>query len=142
MTRPLILAAALVLALRVALPGFPQLPEDVTSERNPGKRSEIAIDAADRLIDQVRAYYKAGRTDRAKEELDLISRLADECLRSTQEAHKSKYWKRSELKVAALTRRVQSLAQELDYTQRDDANKVAVHLDAIHDKLLAGVMQK
>lgn len=142
MIRPLACAAAFVLALRVALPGSTPLPEEVTSERNAGKRSEIAIDMADRSVDHVRAYYKAGQVNRAEEELDLISRLADECLRSTQEAHKSKYWKRSELKVAALTRRIQSLAQELDYTQREDANKLAVHLDAIHDKLLAGVMRK
>jgi hypothetical protein len=123
-------------------PPSAELPEAVAAERNPGKRSEIAVETADRSLDQARADYKAGRPEQGGAELDLVARLADECLSSTEEAHKSKYWKRSEMRIAALNRRVRSLAEELDYTQRDKANEVAAHLDSIHDKLLAGVMKK
>ena len=132
----------LTLFLAMALSASSHLPAEVTSERNPGKRSEIAIDAADRSLDQARAYYKAGQVQEGEEQLDLISRLADECLSSTEEARKSKYWKKSELRVAALNRRVRSFADELSYNQRDKAKELAAHLDSIHDKLLAGVMRK
>jgi hypothetical protein len=125
-----------------AFPNNPQLPEEVTSEHNPGKRSEIALASADRLLDEARSHYKAGETQRGEEELDLIRRLADECFSSAQEAHKSKYWKKAEMRIAALSRRVHSLAEELDYTQREKANQLAEHLDHIRDKLLAGVMSK
>lgn len=138
----LALMAMLVPLLMIVPPAAGQLPQEVTSERNSGKRSEIAIDAADRSLDQARAYYKAGQQHRGEEELELISRLADECLSSTEEARKSKYWKKAELRIAALNRRVRSFADELSYDQRDAANKLATHLDSIHDKLLAGVMRK
>lgn len=134
--------AAFFLLVAMTLPASSQVPEEVLSEHNPGRRSEIAVDTADRSVDQARADYKAGRQRQGEEELDLISRLADECLSSTEEAHKSKYWKKSEMRIAALNRRVRSFADELDYDQRDKANKLAAHLDSIHDKLLAGVMRK
>jgi hypothetical protein len=132
----------LTLLMAAILQAWSHLPAEVTAERNPGKRSEIAIDAADRSLDQARAYYKAGQEQQGEEQLDLISKLADECLSSTEQARKSKYWKKSELRVAALNRRVRSFAEELGYNQRDKANELAVHLDSIHDKLLAGVMRK
>jgi hypothetical protein len=132
----------LMLFFAASLPAWSQLPAEVTAERNPGKRSEIAIDAADRSLDQARAHYKAGQDQQGEEQLDLISQLADECLTSTEQAHKSKYWKKSELRIAALNRRVRSFAEELSYNQRDKANKLAAHLDSVHDKLLAGVMKK
>ena len=142
MTHSFVIAAVLVPMLAVVLPASSRLPQEVESERNPGKRSEIAIDAADRSLDRARAYYKAGQQGKGEEELDLISRLADECLRSAQEAHKSKYWKKAELRIAALNRRVRSFSDELSYDQRDKPNQLAEHLDSIHDKLLAGVMRK
>jgi hypothetical protein len=132
----------LALLFPVSLSAGSDLPAEVTAQRNPGKRSEIAIDAADRSLDQARAYYKAGQDEQGEQQLDLISKLADECLSSTEEARKSKYWKKSELRVAALNRRVRSFAEELGYNQRDKANQLAAHLSSVHDKLLAGVMKK
>lgn len=142
MTHPLALAAAFLLLTTVVVSASSKLPEEVLSERNPGKRSELALDTADRSLDQARTYYKAGQQQKGEEELDLISMLADECLRSTEEAHKSKYWKKSEMRIAALNRRVRSLTDELSYDQRDPGNNLAAHLDSIRDKLLAGVMRK
>lgn len=142
MMRWLALPILLTLFFPLSLFAWSQLPAEVTGERHPGKRSEMAIDAADRSLDQARAYYKAGQEERGEEQLDLISKLADECLSSTEEARKSKYWKKSELRVAALTRRVRSFAEELSYNQRDKANQLAAHLSSVHDKLLAGVMKK
>jgi uncharacterized membrane protein len=59
-----------------------------------------------------------------------------------EEAHKSKYWKKAELKVAALMRRVNSLIADLDYNERGKAQELETHLSRVHDQLLAGVMAK
>jgi hypothetical protein len=118
------------------------LPEEVTAERNPGKRSEIAVTLADKSIDLARTYYRAGDAGRGDSELDLVRQLADECFRSAEQAHKSKYWKKAEMRIAALSRRVRSLVEELGYEQREKGRELADHLDSIHDKLLAGVMSK
>jgi uncharacterized protein YciU (UPF0263 family) len=118
------------------------LPEEVRAEHNPGKRSEVAIELADRSVDQARAYFAAGDVKRGDSELALIGSLANECYNSTLEAHKSKYWQRAEMKVAALHRRIHSLLEELDFEERGKAAELAAQLDEIHDKLLAGVMGK
>jgi hypothetical protein len=134
-----------VLLLPLAAVAFSQatgLPEEVTSEHNAGKRSEIAVTLADKSIDQARSYYRAGDAARGDSELDLVRQLADECFSSAERAHKSKYWKKAEMRIAALSRRVRSLTEELGYEQREKGRDLADHLDSIHDKLLAGVMSK
>ncbi len=127
----------------LALPGLARdVLDEVKAEQNPGKRSELAAQSADDSLDKARSYYKKGDIIRGDAELNEIGLLADECYRSAQEAHKSKYWKKTEMKIAMLTRRVRSLAEELGYDQRDKANQVADHLSEIRDKLLQGVMSK
>ena len=118
------------------------LPANLRNEPNPGKRSEMAIELADKSLDQARDYYRAGDVARAEAELDEVGALADECYQSALEAHKSKYWKKAEQKIAALSRRVHSVAEGLGYEQREKPEQLRARLDAIHDKLLAGVMSK
>ncbi|MGA8594980.1 MAG: hypothetical protein WB676_09575 [Bryobacteraceae bacterium] len=135
-------------ALLIASAGFliatpaETLPPEVTGERNPGKRSEIAIDLADKALDQARSFYQSGDTARGESQLDLVGTLADECFSSAEASHKAKYFKHDEMKVSALARRVRSFMDDLGYEQRDKARRLASHLDEIHDKLLAGVMGK
>lgn len=116
--------------------------DEVRAERNPGRRSELAMDMADEALDRARDFYRSGDQRRGEEQLVAVDKLADECLSSVQQAHKSKYTKKAELKVAALSRRVNSLVDDLGYEQRDKAREVHAHLEEIHDKLLAGVMGK
>lgn len=119
-----------------------ELPSEVTAERNPGRRSEIAADVASTALAQARAAYESGNDAHGDEELELVGKLANECLEATKESGKQRYWKRNELKIAALARRVRSLANDLSYDQRGKAQELAAQLDAVHDKLLAGVMKK
>jgi hypothetical protein len=116
--------------------------DEVKAERHPGRRSELALRNADESVDRAREFYRSGDLKRGDEELTLVEQLADECLSSVEEAHKSKYTKKAELRVAALSRRVSSLADDLGYDQRDKAHEVHSRLEEIHDKLLAGVMGK
>jgi hypothetical protein len=139
LSRALVLIAAA--AFLTAATGE-SLPPEVTSERNPGKRSEIAIDFADKAFDQARSFYQSGDIAHGESQLNLVATLADECFTSAQESHKAKYYKRDEMKVSTLTRRVRSFADDLGYEQREKASLLASHLDEIHDKLLRGVMGK
>jgi hypothetical protein len=143
MTRLLVLSAVVLLFAPVARPEVSsELPAEVKNEHNPVKRFDIAIDLADQSVDHARSAYKGGDQKLAETELDLVAVLADDCLHSAEEVHKSKYWKKAELKIAALRRRVNSLTDDLGYDQRDKAKELSEHLDSIHDKLLSGVMGK
>ena len=116
--------------------------DEAQAERNPGKRSEIALELADKSLDQARDYYHSGNPLKGDSELDMIDNLATECLSSVEEAHKSKYWKKAELKLSALMRRVNSLINDLNYNERGKAQELETHLSRVHDQLLAGVMAK
>ncbi|MGH9697377.1 MAG: hypothetical protein ACRD5Z_24750 [Bryobacteraceae bacterium] len=116
--------------------------DEAQAERNPGKRSEIALELAGKSLDQARDYYVSGNRLKGDSELDMIDSLAAECLTSVEEARKSKYWKKAELKIAALMRRVNSLIGDLSYDQRGKAQELETHLNQVHDRLLAGVMAK
>jgi hypothetical protein len=133
-----LLAAAVVRSAA----GAGMLPPELTAQHNPGKRSELAIELAAKALEQARGYYEAGKAEEADAQLDLVEELAKECLASARESRKEKYWKRAELKTAALSRRIRSLIEELNYNQRDRAQLLAKQIDSIHDKLLAGVMAK
>ncbi len=135
-----------LMALVCLLPPFLMLAQsaldEVKNEPNPGKRSELAIEAADRSIDEARDAYRSGNIRNGDAELQAVENLADECLSSVEEANKYRYWKKAELKIRHLTRRVDSLMDEIGYDQREKAQHTRAHLDQIHDKLLAGVMRK
>jgi hypothetical protein len=116
--------------------------DDVKNESNPGKRSELSIEAANRTLDEARAAYLGGNATKGDSEMQDVETLADECLSSVEQANKYRYWKKAELKVRQLTRRVETLSDDLSYDQRGKAQALRAHLDQIHDKLLAGVMRK
>lgn len=116
--------------------------DEVKNQPNPGKRSELAIEAANRSLDEARESYLGGNSTKGDSEIKEVATLADECLSSVEQANKYRYWKKAELRIRQLTRRVESLADDLGYDQRAKAQELRAHLDQIHDKLLAGVMRK
>lgn len=143
MKTPVSRASLVVMFLAMSAAAVAQTAlDDVKAERNPGRRSEMAMMMADESLDHAREFYRSGDSKQGDAELALIDQLADECLSSVEKAHKSKYTKKAELRVVALSRRVNSLADDLGYDQRDKAREVHSHLEEIHDKLLAGVMGK
>ena len=140
MMRPVCLIVLLFAAALASL--AVNVVDQVKAEPNAAKRSEMAIEYAEQSLDQARSYYKAGNAARGDSELHVISALADECFSSVQEANKPKYWKKTEMKIGTLTRRVRSLTEDLGYDQRDGAIQLADHLNQIRDKLLQGAMKK
>jgi hypothetical protein len=133
--------ASFVLASSLLLMGQ-STADEVKNESNPGKRSELSIEAANRTLDEARAAYLGGNSKKGDADMQEVETLADECLSSVEQANKYRYWKKAELKVRQLTRRVETLSDDLSYDQRGKAQELHAHLDQIHDKLLAGVMRK
>jgi hypothetical protein len=118
------------------------MPTEVTEEHNAGRRSELAADWANRTLDDARDDYGKGDPERGDLQLGLVGKLVDECWNATVEANRSKYYKKSELKMAMLAKRVRALKDDLNYDRQDKAEQLAQQIDSIHDKLLAGVMGK
>jgi hypothetical protein len=133
---------AFILALLIA---FADLTA-VKAETDLNKRSELALTNADQQIDAARQAYSAGDDKALHAALDEIVESVDLSYDSLQETHKaprkSKYYKRAELKVQAMLRRLASFRDEVTYDARPPLETVYKKLSDVHDHLLADIMSK
>lgn len=119
---------------------------EVKSEPDLNRRSELALMNADEKIDAARQAYQAGDEGA---ELAAIQEVAEsvaicyESLEKTRsEPRKSKYYKRAELKVSALMRRLSGFRDEVSFDFRPNVEAVLKRLSDIHDELLSDIMSR
>ncbi len=111
-------------------------------ERNPVKRSTMALNFADTAFDNARDFYTKGEFDKGDAQLEDMTHALHECVVSLGAAHKARFYKKAELNVASLQRRMQGLLDDISVQRRGWAEQTSRRLDEIHDKLLDGVMRK
>lgn len=115
---------------------------DVRDEHDPGKRSEKLLETAEAAFDAARAAYAKDDIHTGDAHLDEMMSALHNCVSTLGTVHKSRLYKRAELRVASLQRRLQSLLDEISITQRGWAEQTGRQLEEIHDKLLEGAMKK
>jgi hypothetical protein len=116
--------------------------DELKAEHDPGRRSELALSFADIAFDTARDFYSKGEVHKGDAQLEDMMNALNECEVSLQTAHKAKFYKKAELRVAYLQRRMQGLLDDIELQQRGWAEYTQRKLDEIHDKLLDGVMRK
>jgi hypothetical protein len=115
---------------------------ELQAEQNPQKRSEKALTLADAAFDTAREFYLKGEIEKGDAELEDMTKALDACVASLNEAHKGKFYKKAEMNVATLQRRLDGLMAGVSVQQRGWVEYTSRKLDEIHDKLLNGVMSK
>ena len=75
-------------------------------------------------------------------QLEEMINALNECVSSLDAAHKAKFYKKPEMKVAYLQRRMSGLLDDLGIQVRGWAEYTQRKLDEVHDKLLNGAMRK
>lgn len=119
---------------------------DVKAEPNLEKRSELALENANRAIDDARAAYQAGDVKKADANLEEVRESVNVSLdaleNSGKQARKSKYFKRAEIKVRGLLRRLSSFRDEMSVDDRRPLDDSAARLQEVHDRLLLEIMSK
>jgi polyhydroxyalkanoate synthesis regulator phasin len=118
------------------------LLSELKAEHDPAKRSEMALNFAENAFDNARAFYVKGEIDKGDAQLEDMTNVLNECVVSLAEAHKGKFYKKAELKVAYLLRRMEGLMDDIDLPQRGWAEQSERKVEEIHDKILDGVMRK
>lgn len=116
--------------------------DELKAERDPGRRSELALAFADNAFDMARDFYSKGEVHKGDAQLEDMMNALNECTTSLEMAHKAKFYKKAELHVAYLQRRMKGLLDDIEIQQRGWAEYTERKLDEIHDKLLDGVMRK
>jgi hypothetical protein len=118
----------------------------VTAEPDLQKRSELALANADHQIDAAREAYKGGDLTKMNGALDEVRDSVNLSVESLDQTHKharnNKYYKRAELKVRALLRRLASFRDEVAVDERKQVDAVHQQLQEVHDKLIADIMSK
>lgn len=115
---------------------------ELDAVHNPGKRSERALKLADDAFDTAQHFYKKGQIEKGDAALDEMTAALTACLKSAEAAKKAKYFKKAEMNVANLERRMNWLISDLAVQNRRWAKITYGKVDQIHNKLLAGVMEK
>lgn len=119
------------------------LIEELRTERDPAKRSEKALVLADQAFEDARGSYVKGEIHKGDAELDDMTAALRECVGSLDAVrHGASHYKKAELRVAMLQRRLKGLLEDLSVDDRGWAEFTERKLDEIHDQLLAGVMRK
>lgn len=131
----------IVLALQLAAADLAA----VKAEPNPDKRYWLALLNADGALSDARRHYDEGRmTDfhHALEEARESVDLCDATLRGTgKDPRKSpKNFKRAELKIRELLRRVESLRQAVSVDDRTPVEKLGRRMEDIHQELVADIV--
>jgi hypothetical protein len=115
---------------------------ELNSEHDPGKRAELALSFADESFDSAKTNYRKGEIHEGDVALDNMTRALNACVDSVAAANKTKFYKKAEMKVATLQRRLSGLMDDLSMTERGWAEQTARRVEEIHSKLLDGVMRK
>jgi hypothetical protein len=115
---------------------------EIKAEHDPTKRSEKALSFADAAFDNARDNYNKGEINKGDAELENMMTALEECLSSLDAAHKARNYKKAEMNVALLQRRLKGLLDDISLQQRGWAEYTQRKLDELHDKLLDGVMRK
>ena len=81
--------------------------------------------------------------NRALEEVrESVNLSADSLDETHKHARNNKYYKRAELKLRALLRRLSSFRDQVGVDDRKEIDSVHQRLQEVHDKLLAEIMSK
>jgi hypothetical protein len=115
---------------------------ELSQERDPVKRSELALYLADESFDHARDFYQKGAMEKGDAALENMTSALDACVQSLALSNKAKFYKRAELKVAYLQRRMSNLVDDLGVQERGWAEQTKRKLEDIHDRILDGVMRK
>ena len=129
------------LALAASL--YAQAPMgELKAEHDPVKRADKAVALAETAFDNARALYDKGEVEKGDAQLEDMMNELNECVSSLNAAHKAKFYKKPEMRVAYLQRRMSGLLDDLGIQVRGWAEYTQRKLEEVHDKLLEGAMRK
>jgi hypothetical protein len=119
----------------------------VKSEPNLEKRSELAIANANLALDNAKQAYEAGDPSKTGDALKEVADSVDLAYDSLSQTGKDprgapRYFKRAEMSLRLLLRRLEGVAQNFSVTDRPKIEEVRAHVSEVHDNLIEGIMSK
>ena len=118
----------------------------VKAEPDLNRRSELALLNADEKIDAARQAYQAGNESAEDAAIQAVADSVTLCYEALEQTHgaprKNRYYKKAELKVSALMRRLSGFRDEVSFDFRPKVDVVLKRISDIHDELLSDIMSR
>ena len=115
------------------------------AEPNLEKRSGLAMDNASAALKAARAAYDKGDNDEVAkaiaEVLESVDLAASSLDQSGKNPRRSDWYKKAEISTRDLARRIDSLENDMSYTDRPMLEKLKARVQKVHEELLLGVME-
>lgn len=139
----LLFPVLLVTCLAVAGKEFPA----VMAEQNLERRSDLALREADQAVSDAKSAYVEQKEQDFQTRLADVEELVELSYKSLQDTGKRarrspKFYKRAELSVRALIRRLDSLSGEVSVDDREPVAATRKKLNDLHDQILNDIMTK
>lgn len=136
-----------LLAACLFLPAFGEIPSSVMAETDLEKRSEAALKEADVELTAAVKAYAGGDLEGFESHVASVAKLAQLCLKSLQDSGKSarkspKYFKRAELRLRGLLRRLDTLEHDVSAEDRPSVEKTKNIVTETHEQILHDIMSK
>ena len=136
----------IVLLAVLAAPGVSADLPKVMAEPNLEKRSKLALDNAADALKRARDAYEKGSADQCQA---LVAETGDSvklALKSLKDTGKNprrspKWFKRAEMELRTLLRRIDAFRQEMSYTDRSWLDPLRAEVQHSHDELLTGLLE-
>jgi len=111
------------------------------------KRVQRALDCAQEGITEARKHYESGDDAALKKALAQTAEATEYALTSLEEMGKHpsrnvRHYKPAEMRVRELLRRITTLRNDASIDQRPSVVECESRLNAVHEKLLEGVMSR
>lgn len=118
----------------------------VKAEPDLNKRSELALMNADEKLEAARQAYQAGNDAAEAAAIQEVGDSVALCYESLEQGatppRKSRYYKRAELRVSALMRRLAGFRDDVSFDFRPKVDAVLKKVSDIHDEMLSDIMSK
>jgi len=119
----------------------------VQQEPNLDKRNQLAIEYANSALDTARTAYQANDLDKTRTSLnetgEAVNLAYDSLKQSGKEARRDpKLFKRTELATRQMLRRIEGMAEAMNFEDRALIDKLRERVAAIHENLLQDIMAK
>jgi hypothetical protein len=136
-----------LLALLLATPVLRADLAEVKNEPNLEKRSEKALENANTALDEARKAYKASDLSGFRTRIGEVVESAELSYQSLEDTGKAarrspKFFKRSEMKIHALTKRLEALGGEVALEDREIIEAARKKLSDLEDKIVFEIMTK
>ncbi len=118
-----------------------QIPE-LDSEPDVVKRSQHALAMAESYFEDARQAYSANEIKKGDARLEDMTTALNICVAALNVARKSRLYKPAEMRVMTLSRRLHTLVGDISVEDRGWAEYTERQVEAVHEKLLLGVMKK